>query len=151
GSIAVIHGCAGNRNQLRRIAAIERQIDDALLIDDLGYRVLLRLNETGVGRDLNPLRHRTNPHGDVDLDMITDPENQAVLDICLKSGHSGFETVGSYRQTWEGVDTIRIGNCLVNRAGIYSSHFDLGAGHQRTLRICDMAGYRSDRNGLCMQ
>src|SRR5579871_6450857 len=39
GSIAVINGSAGDGNQLCRVAAIERQVDDPLLIHYLGDRV----------------------------------------------------------------------------------------------------------------
>ena len=121
-------GRAGDRNELRRIAAIERQVDDALLIDDLGDRVLLRLHHAGVGVYLDLLRHCTHPHGDVDLDVVVDSEKDAVLDVGLKSGDRRLKRVGADGQAWEGVDAVGVGDGIVDRAGIDAGDFDLGAG-----------------------
>ena len=52
---AVIDRGAGNGDELRRIAAIERQVDDALLVHDLRNRVLLGLHLGDVRLYLHPL------------------------------------------------------------------------------------------------
>src|SRR6202012_78740 len=66
GAIAVIDGSAGDGDGLRRIAAVQRQIYDAALIDDLGDGVLLRLNRVSVGLHLDLLHQLPDSHRDID-------------------------------------------------------------------------------------
>ncbi len=116
GSIAVIDGRAGDRNELCRIAAIEGQVHDALLIDDLRNRILLRLHQAGVGIHLDPFRHRSHSHRDVDLGVVVDSQNNAALDVGLKPCDSRFERVGADRQAWERIDAVCVSDRAVNPA-----------------------------------
>ena len=147
----MIDGRAGDCNELCGVAAIERQIDNALLIDDLGNSILLRLHHLGVSVHLHPFRRGPNFHGDINLDLVVDSQENAALHIGLKPGDGRFERIGTNRQTGEGIDTIRVGNRIVNYAGIHSGHFDLGADHYGTLLVHDTTCYRSNRDCLRMQ
>ncbi len=140
---------AGDGDELRGIAAIERQIEDAALIDDLGNRILLRLHHAGVGLHLHLFHRLTHSHGYIDLDVVVDSEEKAGLHVGLKSGSSGLERVGADGQTRDGVEALRVGDGVVDRAGVHCGDPDLGAGHQRARLVCDTTCHGS--HGDCLR
>ena len=151
GSIAVIDGRAGDRNELRGIPPIERQVNDPLLIHHLGNRILLRLHHGGTGVHLYPFRHRPDLHGDVDLDRIVDSQKNAALYVRLKSWNRRFQFLRANRQAWNGVNAVRVSHRVVDRSRIDSDHLDLGAGYQCALLVDNTARHRGNRNGLGKQ
>ena len=134
---------------MRRLAAIEREVHDPLLIHHLGNRILLRLHQAGVGGYLNPFRHCTHFHGDVDLDVVVDPQNNAALRGRLKPGDRGLQCVCANRQAREVVDAIRVGDRIVDRAGIHTGHPELSAGYEGALPVYHTTRHRS--NGNCLR
>src|SRR5262249_34907981 len=112
GPIALIDRRARDRNQFCRIAAVEGQGEDALLIDDLGNRILLRLHQAGVEGDLDSFRHGAYVHGYVDLNVIADSEEDSRLHVRLKPWRSRLERVSADRQVGNGVDTLGVGHGL---------------------------------------
>src|SRR5262249_16887370 len=117
-SIAVIDRCARDSDELRRITAVERQLDDALLIDYLGDRVLLRLHETGIGVYLDRFAHLPDLHRDVDLDIVVDAELNSGLLVRLKTRSYCPQRVRADRQTGQRVEPVIVSDGIMSRAGV---------------------------------
>ena len=110
---------------------------------------MLRLHQAGVGVYLHRFRHFPHFQCYVDLDVVADSQKNAGLHVRVKPGNHRLQRVGADRQTGDSVDAIRVGDCIVNRAGIHSGHPDLGAAHQRTLLVRNATGHC--RNGDCLR
>jgi hypothetical protein len=78
-----------------------------------------------------------------------DPQNNAALRGRLKPGDRGLQCVCANRQAREVVDAIRVGDRIVDRAGIHTGHPELSAGYEGALPVYHTTRHRS--NGNCLR
>ena len=85
---------AGERQQLRQVAAVQRKIDDLLLLDDLGDRVVLGLDHVGGGLHLDGFGHRAQLQRNVLDDVLGHLQHDAGLPIVLEAFARSFQAIG---------------------------------------------------------
>jgi hypothetical protein len=71
----------GQEDQLRRLPSVERQFDDALVVDDLANAGRVCFDHRGVGRHRDRFAHRAHSQRDVDLRIGAHLQDDAVLGI----------------------------------------------------------------------
>lgn len=72
---------SGEYDQIGGLAAIERKVDDSLLIDHFGDGRVLCFDHGGVCGDVDLLGNAAYGEGDIDLDVLADLEDDAGLQV----------------------------------------------------------------------
>ena len=147
-AVAVIDRRAGDGDQLRRIPSVQRQIDNALLVHHLRNTALLRLHQRGARLHFHAFGYRPDLHVDIDLHLIADAQQDAVLHVRLKAGAGRLQSIGSNGQTRDGVHAVRIVYRGGHRPRLHAGHPDLRAGDGSPLFIGNTAVDRSDGHRL---
>ena len=122
-------GEAGNLQQGGRIAAVERQIDQPLLVHHLRDGVLLGFHLGGVGGDLNALRQGADCQGDRDAPVTGHFEFNALLHMSLETGRRDFELVAPNRKVGERIPAGRIRAGIAHLLCVQVDGLDLSAGN----------------------
>jgi hypothetical protein len=145
-----VDGPAQRENQLRGLPVIERQIVDALFVNDRRDRGFLGLHHAGGGADFHPLGGRADLHGDIHLDVVVDDKNEAGFDVVFKSRTFYFQAIGPYRKIGQNVSAVFIGDGCVGQLLVGFRHGNLGVGNGRTAGIDDDAADLGNCDGLAV-
>ncbi len=134
-----MRGGASEINQIGRIAAVEREIDDALLVDYLADARATGLDGQRGCFHLHLLAHRTELHGDFDGGAAGNLQHDTALDRGAEAIFTNFQAVGADGKIRKNVRAIRSGLDGARQIGIGFYGFDLGAGDGRSGRIVNRA------------
>ena len=79
--------------ELQVVAAVERQLDDLLLVDHVAERHVLGLDQGRFGRDLDGLADAADLEADVDAGLLSGLEHDSPPDLFLEAGELDREHV----------------------------------------------------------
>src|SRR2546425_8707239 len=79
-----LHGSTGKRDEIRCLAAIERQFEDARIFDDLADPRASRFYKSRIRLNLDLLADLTHLQRSVDHQVVVDPQHESRLHIGLK-------------------------------------------------------------------
>ena len=120
---------ARQRNQVRRLAAVQRKVHYLLRVDDLQDRGALRLHHGCVSLHLHLLRNDANLHRHIDLRVVANFQHDTCLHVTRKAFLLDLQCVRSNRQAGEEVSASQIGLRRTNGVGINVLDLNQGAGH----------------------
>src|SRR5204863_9817019 len=97
-------------DQVRYLAAVERQLEDARIFDHLSDSGASCFDQRRIRLDFHLLRYLTDLKQDIDHRIRVDLENDSVLDISPKTGKLGFQPIRTGRKVRENVSPCFIRN-----------------------------------------
>jgi hypothetical protein len=135
-------------DQLGHLASVERQLDDALVIDDLADARAVSFDGRRVAGHRHLLRHVADPQRHVDHWIRADLEHDTVLDIGVEARQRHLELIGADGQVREHVPAVMGRDRYSSLSRVRLGHADLGAGDRRAARISDNARELGARDRL---
>ena len=99
-------GCSPEKNQHEIVPAIQRQINDALLIYNLSNACAMGFDHGGIRRDLDLFRYRTNLQRGVNSGIAVNLQNNSRLDIFAEAFLADFERPGTDRKIRQGKSPV---------------------------------------------
>src|SRR5439155_618606 len=88
--------------QILRLPAVQRQVQDLLLIDELANRSALGSHQLGVSRNRNLLRNIANFQLNRHIGSLIERQGDAALDVSCKAGFFDGKLILANRQSREG-------------------------------------------------
>ena len=135
---------AGNQGpELGEVPAIEREIDDLLLIDDDAESRVAGFDQRRFARDLDGFTLTAYLHRDVDERRLRDVDLDSASAEGRKTGQAGLHVVGARLHQLDGEETVRASGrgSRVVRRGVRG--FDGHAGKDRARLVLRRAGDRT--------
>jgi len=131
-----VDSAAGERHELRRLAAVQRQADDLLLAHDQAHAGTARLDLARIPRDGDRFLNRADFQCDLDRARVADGEHDASLLECREALKFGGQAVRTNRQVREDVLAARAGDHKPGHssAGLRDGDLDTG---KRAARLVD--------------
>ena len=131
---------AGQRQQLGGVAAVQRQVDHALLlIDDLRHGVLLGFHHGRIGFHLDAFGYRAELHRHINRDVGRHLQNDAGLHVGLKTFRRHFQPVVTNRQVRHRIAAGSIGHGVADLTLIHFGRFHLSARDSLAARVGDVS------------
>ena len=96
-----VHSAGGQKHQRLRHPAVQGQLDDALLIDQLAERTVSRPDKFGIGLDRHLLTDLADLHDDHLGCRLVDGEVDAGLNVCRKASPFYAQLVTAYWKSGE--------------------------------------------------
>ena len=128
--VAGVAGRAGLQlHQLEDVAAVERQLADALLVDERRNAALLGVDQPGLRFNRDGLAERADLEREVEADGVADGEQHARLRDGAESVQLGRDVVGAAREVGDAVEPSRPETAVRSLAGGGIADGDSGAGH----------------------
>ena len=109
-------------DKLRRLAIVERQLVDLLLLDHARDRRFLGLHQAGIRGYLDFFGHRAHLHADIDLDVVIHHQYDSGLYVVLEAGGFHFEGVRPHGQVRKNIMAAGVGNGVAHRAFVDFRH-----------------------------
>ena len=144
------HGSAGKQDQLSGLAAIQRQVIDAPLVDHLPDAVLGCLHHAGGCNHLDGFRRRPNLERNVLLDVAPYLQHDARLGVILETRSSHFESVGSHGKVGNHVTPFGVGHGSTDKLLVRLHHANCRSRNGASTLIGDYAADVSHRHSLSM-
>ena len=132
-------GGAGKQNQVRRLPAVEGNVDHALRVDDLRYGLILGLHHGGRGVHLDGLGGSAHFEADVNAQVVADLDDDAGLHEGLKSLLADAELIRSHGKVGKAVSAVGSAGDGALQSGVGLGGFDLGAGDDSSIGVGDGA------------
>ena len=145
-----LHRRPGERDQIDRIATVERQRENALVPHDLPEAGIARLDERRRRLHLHGLFHRAERQFDVDHRRVADLQHETGAHVRLEAGKVHVQPIRPDRQIGQRVRTIRIGDGRPFQAGGGLRRGDVGPRQHAAARVLHDAGDLCRRSGLRM-
>ena len=139
---------AGEEDQLGGLPAVERQLDDALVVDDLADAGGMRLDHRRVRGHRDLLADRADRERDVDLRVGADLQDDAVLHVGVEPRQRDLQLVGPDRKIGHDVGAVLGGEHRADGAGVGLGDRDVGARQRAAARVAHDAGHLRTRNRL---
>ncbi len=139
------------QDQLRGLTAIQRQIDRALPVDDLRYRLIFGLHHRGGGRYLHRLRDAADLQFHVNAQLVAHLDHDSRLVVGAEASGRHLEGVGSYRQAGQVVTTVIAAGHGAVESGFLLHHLNRSSGHDGSVRVRNRALNLPAPDSLCLQ
>ena len=133
------HGGAGDDDEVGGVAAVERQLLDALVLDDLPDRRAARFDQRRGRLDRDRLAQLTERQRDVDDGVGIDLEDDAGLLEAAEAGEADLEPVRPDRQVGQRVGALGIGDDRPPETGVGLDGGDIRARQYAAALIADGA------------
>ena len=143
------NGPSGHRYELSDLAAIERQIDDLLLIDHLADAGAVRFHHRRRGLHLDLFADRADPQDRVDRGRRVDLQHDAALNICTEAFLLDLHSVRPDGKARQRVGTGGTALCGPGQPGVGLCNSDLSSRDSQAAGVLN--GPRDLGHGLSKQ
>ena len=134
------HRSGKQRQQVGRIAAVQRQLHDALVVHHLADAEVARLHRLRVGSDGNGFLYRAKLQRHRHVRIAVDLQHDAGLDGRAEPLQRDIETIRPNRESGKKEQAVGIGDDFAFESGVGLRRGDVGARKHRAARILHRAG-----------
>ena len=132
------------RNQLQVVAAVQRQFDDALVLDHRADGGVLGGQQRGVSHHLDGFDDFSHLQFDIDAGRLLHMQFNLAPDHGLESGLSGLQRVSAGRERRKRIDAGFVGNDRAGCAGAFVRGGDRDTRGRGAGDVARLAGDRAD-------
>ena len=127
------------------VARIQRQLEDAPVVDDLADRARVRLEQRGVGPDFNLIGELTDLQREVDDDRGVDLHGNVRTRRAAETLQTRFHTIHTRRQWHRDVSPFDVRRRGLRSSGLLIGDGDVGGRYHGAARVLERA---DDRSGV---
>ena len=138
----------GEKDQLGGLPAVQRHLEDALIVDHLSDAGAVRLDEARVRDDGHLFADGADAQRDVDLGVRAHLQHDAVADVGVEPLQDDFQLVRPHRQVRQHVRAVAAGEHGSNQSGVRLGDGHLGARNRAAAGVAHDSGNLRPGDGL---